>query len=298
MATVMSLDFVWVFLAAVLIAHGSAFAAPQAVEPLWPGAAPGAMGAEEHDRPTLGVYLPPADKATGTAVVVCPGGGYSGLAMDHEGEAIGQWFNEAGIAAFVVKYRVSPYRHPIPMTDAKRAVRTVRARAGEWGIAPNRVGIMGFSAGGHLAATVATHVDTGDASAEDPIDRQSARPDFAILCYPVISMTAEFMHQGSRRNLLGDEPPEELAAAMSLENSVGPDTPPTFIFHTADDQSVPVENGIAFFQALRKQGISAEMHIFEHGRHGVGLAPDDPALSRWPDLCMNWLRARGLLERP
>jgi acetyl esterase/lipase len=265
---------------------------------LWPGGAPGAVGNEDADRPTLTVYLPPADRAVPTGVVVCPGGGYAKLAMDHEGRQVAEWLNSLGVAAFVLKYRLGPrYRHPAPLEDAKRALRLVRSRAGEFRIAPDRIGVWGFSAGGHLASTLATHFDAGNPAAADPIERVSCRPDFAILAYPVISFATEYAHKGSRRNLLGDNPDPALVENLSNEKQVTAQTPPTFLFHTNEDAGVPAENSVLFYLALRRAGVPAELHIYERGRHGVGLAPNDPVLSSWPQRLADWLRVRGLLGR-
>jgi acetyl esterase/lipase len=265
---------------------------------LWPGGAPGAVGNEDADRPTLTVYLPPAERAVPTGVVVCPGGGYAKLAMDHEGRQVAEWLNSLGVAAFVLKYRLGPrYRHPAPLEDAKRALRLVRSRASEFRIAPDRIGVWGFSAGGHLASTLATHFDAGNPAAADPIERVSCRPDFAILAYPVISFATEYAHKGSRRNLLGDNPDPALVENLSNEKQVTAQTPPTFLFHTNEDQGVPAENSVLFYLALRRAGVPAELHIYERGRHGVGLAPDDPVLSSWPQRLADWLRVRGLLGR-
>lgn len=268
-------------------------------ELLWPGGAPGAVGAEDADRPALSFYRPQAARATGAAVVVCPGGGYRNLAMEHEGDQIGRWLNSFGIAAFVLKYRLGPrYRHPAPLQDAQRAIRTVRHRAAELSLSPNRIGIWGFSAGGHLASTAATHFDGGDSGAADPIERQSSRPDFLILCYPVISFATEYGHTGSRQNLLGPNPDPKLVESLSNERRVTAQTPPTFLFHTNEDKSVPAENSVLFYLALRKAGVPAEMHIYEPGPHGVGLAPYDRVLSSWPDRLAEWFQTRGLLLRP
>ena len=276
--------------------HRSAFAEPNEVIPIWQGAPPEARGTEDADIPTLGIY--PLDTAEPVpAVLVCPGGGYGHLAMDHEGEQIAQWLNKNGLAAFVLKYRYTPYRHPVPLNDAKRAMRRIRANAGPWNIDPARLGIMGFSAGGHLASTVSTHFDPGNESAQEPIDRQSSRPDFAILCYPVITLEPPYAHMGSRRNLLGDEPPDELVKNLSNHLQVTDQTPPTFLFHTADDPGVPVQNSLLYFNALMENGVPAELHAYEHGRHGVGLAPDIPELATWPGLCIDWLHARGILKK-
>jgi len=254
-------------------------------ELLWPDGAPGALGNADADKPSLTFYLPAGTKAVGTGIVVCPGGGYHDLAMDHEGQQIAEWLNSLGVAAFVLKYRLGPnYHHPIELGDAQRAIRIVRTRAREFGIAQDRVGIWGFSAGGHLAATAATHFDP------------ASRPDFAILAYPVITMRPPFAHMGSRTNLLGENPDEALVTLLSNETQVTSQTPPTFLFHTTDDNVVPVENSIMFYEALRKAGVPAELHVFEHGPHGVGLAPRDATLSLWPTLLANWLRGRGLLN--
>jgi acetyl esterase/lipase len=267
-------------------------------EPLWPRGAPGALGKTDRDRPTLTAYLPPADRATGTAIVVCPGGGYGALALGHEGKDIAAWLTQRGVAAFVLKYRLGPrYRHPAPLQDAQRALRTVRARAKEWGVEPTRVGIWGFSAGGHLASTAATQFDAGKPEDPDPIERQGCRPDFAILSYPVITLVPPYAHMGSRRNLLGDRPDEKLVASLCNERRVTARTPPTFLFHTSADTAVPPENSVLFYLALRKFKVPAELHVFEKGRHGVGLAPRDPILSAWPGLLEHWLKGRGLLAR-
>lgn len=266
------------------------------MQPLWPDGAPGAKGSAPADVPGIQIYLPPAEKATGSAIVVCPGGGYRALAP-HEGHDIAVWLNSLGVAAIVVKYRLAPnYGHPSPMLDAMRAMRTVRARAAEWNIDPNRVGIMGFSAGGHVASTVATHFDSGRADSIDPIERMSSRPDLAILCYAVITMTDDFAHKGSKKNLLGDNPSRELIDLMSNEKQVTEKTPPTFLFHTEDDQSVPLENSLMFAAALRKAKVPYELHVYEKGRHGVGLAPNHPQLSSWPKLLENWLRSHNFVK--
>jgi acetyl esterase/lipase len=270
---------------------------PPPSAPLWPGGAPGALGDADEDKPSLTPYLPTGIK-TGTAVVVCPGGGYRNLAIDHEGHQVARWFNSIGVAAFVLKYRLGPrYHHPIELGDAQRAIRIVRSRAAEYGIAPDRIGIMGFSAGGHLAATAATHFDPVNASASDPIDRAPSRPDFAILGYPVISFTTEYTHQGSKRFLLGENPDPALVKSLSNELAVTAQTPPTFLFHTNADSGVPPENSVLFYLALRKAGVPAEMHIYEKGPHGVGLASNDATLGTWPHRLADWLRTRGLLTR-
>ena len=269
------------------------------VELLWPGGAPGAIGNEDSDKPTLSVYLPPASSVTGMGVVVCPGGGYQMLAMDHEGKQIAEWLNSMGIAAFVLKYRLGPrYHHPAPLLDAQRALRMVRSRAAEFHVASNQIGVWGFSAGGHLASTLATHFDSGDPKAADPIDRLSCRPDFAILAYPVISFTTEYVHRGSRENLLGKNPDPKLVELLSNEKQVTKDTPPTFLFHTDADDGVPPENSVLFYLSLRKAGVPAELHIYQRGPHGVGLASTDQVLSSWPGRLADWLTAFNRERRP
>lgn len=264
---------------------------------LWEGRAPGAVGDADTDIPTLTVYMPSNTTGPMTAVVIAPGGGYRALAANHEGRAPANYFNTLGIAAFVLKYRLGPtYNHPVEIGDAQRAIRMVRARAAEWHIAPDRIGIMGFSAGGHLASTASTRFDAGNPAATDPIDRAGSRPDFAILGYPVITLTEAWTHQGSKTNLLGPNPDLALAKSLSNETQVTKDTPPTFLFHTNADTAVPVENSVMYFLALRKAGVPAEMHIFKDGPHGVGLAMQDPALSEWPKTLANWLRASALLK--
>ena len=271
---------------------------PQEPNPvlLWPDGAPGAAGKEDADQPSLLIQLPAASKATGAGVVVCPGGGYGHLAMDHEGRQIAEWLNSLGVAAFVLKYRLGPrYHHPAPLQDAQRALRYVRLRAKDFGLLGDRIGIWGFSAGGHLASTVGTHFDAGNASATDPVDRMSSRPDFMILAYPVISMSAEYTHKGSRTNLLGEKPDPKLVESLSNERQVTPQTPPTFLFHTDEDTGVPAENSVAFYLALRKAGVPAEIHIYQRGKHGVGLAGADPILATWSGRLADWMKLRGLL---
>jgi len=272
---------------------------PPPTDLLWANGAPGALGNDDADKPSITIYLPEPAKAVATGVVICPGGGYGALAMDHEGRQVAEWMNSVGIAAFVLKYRLGPrYHHPVELGDVQRAIRTVRTRAAEFGIAPDRIGVMGFSAGGHLASTAATHFDVGNPNAADATDKASSRPDFAILAYPVISFTTKYVHAGSRRNLLGDNPDPKLVELLSNELQVMPQTPPTFLFHTNADEGVPPENSVLFYMALRKAGVPAEMHIFEEGSHGLGLAQTHADLSIWPTLLANWLRVRGLLMRP
>lgn len=266
--------------------------------PLWPAGAAGALGDSTADRPTITPYPAPADRATGTAVVVFPGGGYQHLAMDHEGAQVARWLNSLGVAAFVVQYRLGPrYHHPAMLHDAARAVRTVRARAAEWRVDPRRIGVLGFSAGGHLASTIATHFDTGTPTSPDPVERASSHPDFAVLVYPVITMDERLTHRGSRLNLLGDRPSAELARLLSNERQVTRDTPPTFIVASTDDATVPVENALLFYQALKADSVPVELHVFESGRHGFGLGGSDPALASWPAQCALWMRRHGWLGR-
>ncbi len=261
---------------------------------LWPKGAPGAVGEEPTDKPSLTIYSPPSDKANGAAMVVCPGGGYGALAMDHEGKQIGEWLNKHGVKAFVLKYRLGPrYHQPAPMQDVQRAIRTVRSRAKEWNIDPKRLGVWGFSAGGHLASTAGTHFDDGKADADDPIERASCRPDILVLAYPVISMELGVTHRGSRNNLLGQQPDAKLVDFYCNDKQVTAKTPPTFLFHTSADTAVLPENSIRFYQALLKNKVPCEMHIYEKGRHGVGLAASDKVLSSWPDRLAAWLEQRG-----
>jgi len=271
------------------------------VIPLWTGEAPGAQGTEDRDIPTITVYwprtLPRAGGPGMTAIIVCPGGGYTNLASNHEGRQVANYLNSLGIAAFVLKYRLGPrYHHPVEIGDAQRAIRMIRAKAADWRIAPDRVGIMGFSAGGHLASSVSTHFDRGKPDAPDAIDRAGSRPDFAVLGYPVISLVATWTHQGSKKNLLGDSPDPELAKNLSGELAVTAQTPPTFIFQTNADTTVPAENSVYYYLALRKAGVPAEMHIFQRGPHGVGLGGDDFSLAPWPTLLANWLRVNSFLK--
>ena len=259
---------------------------------LWASGAPGALGSEDTDRPTLTPYVV-ADQASATAaMVICPGGGYGGLAR-HEGHDYAEWLNKAGISAFVLKYRLGSkgYRHPAMLQDAARALRTVRARASEWNVDENRIGIMGSSAGGHLASTLLTHHDPGDKTASDLIDRVSSRPSLGILCYPVISM-GQITHQGSKRNLLGKNPDPKLAWNLSNELQVTPDTPPCFIWHTYEDKAVLVENSLEFAKGLRRAGVPFDLHIYQKGRHGIGLANGHA----WTKDCLFWLEEQKFTQ--
>ena len=282
--------------ASAAVAARPLVARAQPVIPLWVNGAPGALGATPADQPEMTPYLPPAGTANGTAVVIFPGGGYAHLAMDHEGSAIANWLAGLGVTTFVVKYRLGPaYHHPTMIGDAQRAIRIARARAAEWNVDPRRLGIIGFSAGGHLASTAGTHFDAGNSASTDPIERASSRPDFELLIYPVITMRDSVTHGGSRLNLLGKQPTPELVQLLSNELQVTRETPPTFLVHSTDDRTVPVQNSLLFYEALKRNGVPVEMHVFEHGGHGYGMAPKDPALAIWTALCENWMRRHGWL---
>ena len=246
--------------------------------------------------PDIAVYLPARTNSTGQAVIICPGGGYTYISYDWEGTDIAKLLNAKGITAIVLKYRLPDAKSNIirqlsPLLDAKRAMRIVRANADKWRIKKNNIGIMGFSAGGHLAATLATHFDNGDKNSKDSIEQQSSRPDFAVLVYPVITMNKSFTHMGSRENLLGSNPDSSLVNFYSNELQVTKDTPPTFLLHTTDDETVPVENSLVFYEALKKHNVSAEMHIFPHGGHGFALALRQGPLEIWPELLVSWMRS-------
>lgn len=225
------------------------------------------------------------------AVLICPGGGYAGLAP-HEAEPIARRVNACGLHAFVVMYRVAPHRHPAPLRDAARALRIIRRNAEAWRVRPDRIAVCGFSAGGHLAASLGVHWDRDELRGGDELDGVSARPDALILGYPVISSEAG-VHRGSFRNLLGPAPAPDLRRLMSLEHQVTAETPPTFLWHTADDAVVPVENSLVFARALRDHDVPFELHVYPHGAHGLGLAGDDEHVATWMDLCCGWLRGRG-----
>jgi len=281
--------------------------------PLWKEGAPGALGTATGDEfsagdvPTLTTYLPAPGTANGASIVVCPGGGYGFLATEHEGKAVAEWANSLGITAFVLKYRISKapslYKHPRMLEDAQRAIRTVRSLAKAHHLDPHRVAIIGFSAGGHLASTAATHFDQGDPQASDPIEREGCRPDLAILVYPVIAIGTPYGHTGSLKNLLGESPSKELVDSLSNEKQVTKETPPTFLAHTNEDKGVPAENSILFALALRKAGVPVELHLFEKGQHGLGLGTGwgsrikpEPSFQPWPKLCATWLEGRGFLK--
>ncbi|MCA9188622.1 MAG: alpha/beta hydrolase [Pirellulaceae bacterium] len=281
---------------------------------LWPNGAPGAKTLTEPEKsdgrgdgilnravshvaePTLSIYPAPADIANGAAVVICPGGGYAILAIDKEGHDIARWFNSFGVTACVLKYRLMDFGQPWPKLDVQRAIRTVRQRAESLRVDPQRIGVMGFSAGGHVASTAATHFDNGDANASDPIDRVSCRPDFSILVYPVISMDATISHGGSRKNLLGDDPSDDLVKEYSNELHVNGNTPPTFLVHTLDD-GVRVENSVRFFRALLANKVPADVAIYPRGGHGYGLGVNGGEVASWPDRCKRWLAEQGVVGK-
>ncbi|TWU30252.1 alpha/beta hydrolase [Bythopirellula polymerisocia] len=306
---------VLLFLMSTQVAHSQQVASQQVID-LWNGDAPGSEDftdietSEERGepgvpnswvtqvkQPTLTLFPASSEKNSKTAVIVCPGGGYGGLAFDKEGNEVAQWFADRGVTAFVLKYRHGggPHQHPVPLSDVQRAMRIVRSSANVLGYQPDRIGVMGFSAGGHLASSIGTHFDSGDESAEDTIDRKSCRPDFLILIYPVISMDSEITHGGSRNNLLGDQPADKVVELMSNELQVTDDTPPTFLVHATDDGAVPVENSLRFYRALVDHKVPAELHVFDEGGHGFGMRQKEKPVGEWPHLLENWLGSRGLI---
>lgn len=246
--------------------------------------------------PNISVYLSSNKIATGQAVVICPGGGYRYLAYDFEGSDVAKWLNSKGVAAIVLKYRLpisksNIVNHKSPLLDAQRAIRLTRYHAMEWNIEQDKIGIMGFSAGGHLASTAGTHFDSGKTNADDPVESMSSRPDFMILLYPVITLSKPFLHKGSRTALLGENPDPTLIEYYSNELQVKTDTPPTFIVHATDDKSVPVENSLIFYQSLKDNGLPVEMHIYPAGGHGFSLALGKGYLETWTDRCIDWLKS-------
>ena len=273
-------------------------AAEPQVELLWPQGAPDAKGDKPADKPALTIFLPEEQKAVGTAVVIYPGGGY-GLVATDDGRIVAQWLNTFGVAGFVVNYRQrgEGYGHPAPLQDAQRAIRIVRARAAEWKIVPNRIGVLGISAGGHLASTVGTHFDKGNPNSADPVERVGCRPDFLILCAPVIALNEPYTHVGSQTNLLGANADPALVRSLSSEKQVTAETPPTFLFHTDEDSLVPPENSVQFYLALRRAGVPAEMHIYRKGPHGAGIVPDVVfGTSTWWERLRDWMQVQGLLD--
>jgi acetyl esterase/lipase len=268
---------------------------------LWPDGAPMAKSKEDADQPYMMAYYPATKNAQKSAVVICPGGGYGHLADDHEGKQVAKWYNDRGVTAYVLYYRLgfhkSGYTHPVPLMDAERALRTVRANAGKWGLDPNKVGIMGFSAGGHLASSLGTHFTDGDKSSKDPIEKVSSRPNYMVLGYPVINMDDSFTHRGSMFNLLGDSPNKVEQTLMSNEKQVTNLTPPTFLVHTTEDSAVPVENSLYFYLALKKAGVPAEMHIYEKGAHGLGMVnTKNEIFNSWADRLADWLKVHQVID--
>jgi len=250
---------------------------------------------EKVTSPALFPYLPPRESATGTAVLICPGGGYSALAFNHEGHAVAQWLNDNGIAGIILKYRlpsdlIMKDKSVGPLQDAQEAIRIIRRNAAKWNIDPDKIGVLGFSAGGHLASTLSTHYAE---KVYEPKDTVSAMPDFSILIYPVITMDSSFTHAGSRRNLIGAKPSAEAIKRFSNELQVNEKTPPAFMVHSADDKAVPIKNSIAYYEQLVRYGIPSELHIFQKGGHGYGLAGGKDTQSSWPELCIKWLKASG-----
>jgi len=274
--------------------HGIAEDQPEF--PLWEKGAPGALGNTPFDIPTLTPYLPAPANATGAALIVCPGGAYWGFAGS-EGAPYAKWFAQNGIAAFVLKYRLAShgYHHPIILQDAARALRTVRANAAKWNLDPQRIGIIGSSAGGHLASTLLTHFDAGKPDAEDPIERVSSRPDLGILCYAVITI-GPMTHYGSRDSVLGPNKIPEMIEFLSSEKQVTKETPPCFIWHTWEDAAVPAENSLEFARALREKGVPFDLHIYQKGKHGLGLGGTSAHHHPWTADCLFWLQAQGFAK--
>jgi len=282
-------------------------AAGPTVLPLWPegvpGAKPGIGPVRVEDgrtsnvsEPTLTVFAPAVDRANGTAVIICPGGGYVRLSTQREGEQYAHWLSSLGVTSFVLTYRMAEFGHPAPLQDVLRAVRLVRSQAAQYRVRADRIGVMGSSAGGHLAASAGTLFDhpLGRTGAE--LDKVNARPDFLMLMYPVITMDGPAVHAGSRKALLGESPSADSIALMSVERQVTAATPPTLLIHTQADATVPVENSILFYQALTRAKVPAEIYLFEHGSHGMGMRAGLGTASEWPRRAEEWLRGRGLLE--
>ncbi|WP_373987035.1 alpha/beta hydrolase [Duganella sp. BuS-21] len=294
-----------ILLILMLTAAGLASAAPSATIQLWPEGVPGKrdIGLEKVgdgytsnvSEPMLTMVGPAVDRRNGTAVIICPGGGYVRMATAREGDQYANWLSGLGVTSFVLKYRMQEFGHPAPLQDVLRAVRTLRARAAEFGIRPDRIGVMGSSAGGHLAASAGTLFDNPIGRTGAALDSVSARPDFLMLMYPVITMQDAAAHAGSRKALLGAAPSADMLDLMSLEKQVTPATPPTLLIHTQADTAVPVENSILFYQALTKAKVPAEMYLLEHGGHGMGMREGLGTSSMWPRRAEEWLRDRGLL---
>jgi acetyl esterase/lipase len=263
---------------------------------LWPNGAPGALGNAEADKPRMYAFLP-KKRSTSAAILVIPGGGYEHVALGHEGFQIAAWLNQQGMPAFVLDYRVSPYRYPVEINDGRRAMRLIRTHAAEYGIDPNRLGVWGSSAGGHLASSLGTHCEnvTAEAANSDPIDSLSCKPAFMVLAYPVIGMEEPVTHSGSRLNLFGPNPDPVLAHEYSNQFAVTSDTPPTFLFATTNDPTVPVENSLDMYRALERAHVPVELHIFDYSNHGCGLCGSILPLSIWPSLLRTWLIDHSLL---
>ena len=303
MHRISSLAFVRIFVVSVCTT-ACCCAQAQAAEwqPLWPGTPPGVTVPSPAEGDTPELFLTRVESGAPTAgVVILPGGGYHGLAMSHEGYEFAEAFKSLGITSVICKYRVrgkgndtKGYGHPYPMMDAQRALQTMRANAEQWNIDPDRIGVIGFSAGGHLTSTVSTKFVDADPSATDPVLKVSSRPNFSILCYPVIGFSKPYSHGGSEKNLLGSDPDPKLVASLSNEDQVSDQTPPTFLFHTAEDPVVDVENSIQYFRSCQKHGVEAELHVFPKGRHGLGLAKEIEGAQQWPALCKDWLRRLGM----
>lgn len=262
---------------------------------LWENGIPGSDLRDDGDVPELIIHRVASDQPT-AGVVILPGGGYAHHAINHEGHAFAEWFDSIGISSAICTYRMrgkgnqgKGYAHPAPMIDAQRAIQTLRSQAEELNLDPNRIGVIGFSAGGHLASTVSTQFVSADPTSPDPVLRVSSRPDFSILCYPVIALGKPFTHRGSQNNLLGADADAEQVQSLSNETRVSEQTPPTFLFHTAEDKVVPVQNSLVYYEACVDHGVDVEMHLFNNGRHGLGLAQSTPGASQWPDLCHQWL---------
>ena len=286
--------------------------AQQKTMDLWPGGIPGLVFTDSYiekstaseglitrfektTNPMIYIFLPTREKATGTAVLICPGGGYAALAFGHEGNAIASWLNDNGIAGIILKYRlpsdlIMKDKSIGPLQDAQEAMRIIRRNAVAWNIDPKKVGVIGFSAGGHLASTLSTHYAD---KVYDVADTISARPDFSLLIYPVITMDSSFTHAGSRKNLIGENTSDKAVKSFSNELQVNEKTPPAFMVHSADDQTVPVKNSIVYYEQLVKYKIPSELHIFQKGGHGYGLGGSKDTQSAWPGLCINWLKASG-----
>lgn len=292
-------------------------AAPPLEIPLWPEGvpparradAPAARGTPGPERlgpdgrianvsqPTLTVVPPAVDRPNGSAVILCPGGGYTFLSNAREGQQYAAWLSTLGVTTFILKSRLQEWGHPAPLQDVLRAIRLVRSRAAEFGVAPNRIGVMGSSAGGHLAASASTLWDHADGRTGAALDTVNARPDFAVLVYPVITMTDPAAHAGSRQALLGAAPGAAERALLSLEQQVSATTPPTLLLHTQGDKTVPVQNSLMYFDALTRAGVPAELYVFEQGGHGIGMRDGLGNASAWPRRAEDWLRQRGLLAR-